>query len=543
MFKIFYNNSNPFEGISPTPFVEREITPTFYAKAHGDVETFSLRGTVTGSFCSSGNEFSGFWRQANRLVDRFSKSFQTFRIFEDFPGGTGVLYTNGHAIIRSIDFEESVFAGLLPYTISLDVFRENTFSNYGIMEPSQEISFEDGDNGDVIIQKNTSARGFNTNLSAVENARVFVQGLTGIPTGFSPKFISSSGQSKAVLTALTEKVNRLDGSYEVNESWLYSAHGNNLDHSVSQKAVNISSGEGGFEVSVNGKLQGAIGVGFENLRTDFNSMDLLAVAEEEYEKYSLGELYYKPISKQVEENSQDNTISFTLVYSDKITEDPYIRDSISISWDAEKNKNCVRSAVEIVSVDPCPVTRWQKVLNYSNSFSINSWTTQKLMVLGYNISLPNKPNSSSSSYREQDGSISISASSCEKKIIVPIHFDDLKYTVTVSPAMPTFIPFQGINDNGNFTIQKLGGLTRREVSIQGSAVIAGCSTYDQAKASLISYINSIKSTFLNGTGAFLTKHEVSRAYGQDRKTINFTFGWNEKSSTPFSTSKLHSTIP
>lgn len=542
MFKILYGDSNPFENISPTPMVEREINSVFYAKKHGETESYSLRGVVTGNFCLDGNEFSGLWSRANQLVSNFSQPFQRFQILEDLGTASGILFANGHALVRSIDFEDSVYAGILPYTVSIDVFKEGSFTNYGIMEPSQQTSFEQGENGDVSISKSTKARGFNTDSPAIENAISFVQNITGLDALLTPAFIPPSGLASSVLVSLDEKINRLEGTYEVSEGWIYNHYGNMGDHSIYEKTVAIDSGEDGIKVSINGKIKGGIGTSFTSLRDDFANIDFFGIAESVYEANASGDLYVRPLSKQVTENSLDRSVDFSFVYSDKITEDPYIIDSISVNYDHLNNKICADASITVKSTDFCPTSRWTKVKNYADAFSIVTWMDTRLSSLGYNLNLPTKPNNSSISYNEQAGVISITASICDKKIIIPAHCDDFNYTVSVTPAMPTFVPFQGLDCGGAFTVQKLTGLKRRTLGIQGNAQVSSCSTYEQAKASVLEYINNLKFTYLDGSDIFLSQHNVQRGTGEARNRFTFSFSWNESADTVFSNSQLHSTL-
>jgi hypothetical protein len=542
MFKILYDNQNPFEGIAPTPLVSRTITPLYYSKRHGDVDSFTLRGTITGAHCPDGNEFSGFWAKSNQLIDRFSKPFRSFKIIEEAVSNSRTLYSNGFAIIRSIDFEDSVYAGILPFTVSLDVFREGSFASYGVVDPSQKISFDQGQNGDVTISKSTSANGFNTNFSALENAKAFVQNITGIGSVIAPSFVSSVGMNSAILVGLQEKINRFTGSYQVDESWVYNNYGNNLSHSIYEKAVTIDSGEDGFRVAINGKLQGAINSSFNDLRANFDLIDLYGEADEVYSKYSPGELFVKPVSRQITENTQDKSITFSVAYLDKFQEDPYLIDSISVNWESETNKTCAQASVEIRSTDPCPQSRWTKVKNYSDSFSISAWMKTRLANLGYTLIFPNRATTFSSSFNEQDGSISHSATLCDKKITIPAHFDDFSYTASITPAMPTFVPFQGLDSGGDFTVQMLGGLKRKTLTISGTGTISSCSTLDQAKASLREHINNLKSLYLTGYDTFLSQDNVQTGDGSSRNRLSFSFSWNQISTTVFSDAELRSSL-
>lgn len=533
MFKIKYGNIDPFEGLAPTPFVERSVSSIFYAKKHGETESFVLNGMITGDSCVDGNEFSEMWSRANQLIDNFSKPFQRFEIVEDLGLASGRPYSNGHAIIRSIDFEDSVYAGVLPFSVSLDVFREGSFSNYGVLEPSQNVSFEQTDNGNVNISKVTSAVGFNTENPAIENAIEFVKNITGVNSLISPAFISSSGVEGAILTSLNEKIDRLQGSYEVSEGWIYNIYGDYGDHSIHEKTVSIDSGENGITVSVAGKINGGIKSSISDLRDDFSGIDFFGMADEAYSGYGSGSLFVKPLSRQISENATQRSIDFSFVYSDTIKDDPYFVDSISVQIDELTNKTCISSNISIRSTDSCPTSRWNKVKAFSDTFDITDWMKNRMDELGYNLTFPNKVKSSSISFNKQDGVISQSASMCDKKIIIPEHFDDFNYTVSVTPSALTYVPFQGLDSEGSFTVQKLIGLTRKAVSIQGEGQISKCSTYEQAKSSLLSYINNAKLLYLEEADAFLTQHNVQRGGGESRKQVSFSFGWNEESSLVF----------
>jgi len=543
MFKIIYGSGNPFEGISPTPMVERNISSIYAAKKQGEMESYILKGVITGSHCQQANEFSGFYTKANQLISNFSTPFQRFKIVEDNGAGESALFSNGHAIVRSVDFDDSVYAGILPFTVSLDVYSQESFANYGILDPSQQIAFDQKENGDVSISKVTKANGFNTNTPAFENAVSFVQGITGLNPYFLPTFIPSSGIDKAILSTFDEKINRLEGSYEVSEGWIYNHYGNYGNHSLYEKVVSIDSGDGVVTVSINGKLTGGVKSSFSDLRADFNDIDFFAIADEIYNQNAFGELFVKPTSKQISEDSLSKTISFGFTYSDVIKEDPYVIDSLVVSYDSQTNKNCIQGSINIKSSDLCPSERWRKVKNYSDNFAIIPWIKNKLSGLGYTLNLPNRASSSSYSYNEKAGAISISASVCEKKIIIPALFDDITYSVSIVPSMPTFVPFQGLDGRGECTVQMLGGLTRKTLTIQGSAQMSECSTVESSKISLLSYINNVKDTYLEGSDKYLSQKNIVQGVGDARNKLNFSFSWNEKSDVIFNNSALlHSSL-
>ena len=284
MFKIKYGGLNPFEGLAPTPFVSREVSTVFYADKYADVNNITLNGILTG--CDPlNNEFSGTYANSKALADSFSKSFQHFQIYEDLGSGVeGIVFTEGHALVNSVTFEESTFAGYVPFTINLRVFEESSFESglFGVLDPVQNESFSDNADGSVTFNRQTSARGFHTNKLAIDNARIFVQSITGGAPSYTPLFVSQSGYDSGVLLSTSESINRLNGSYSVNEEWVYNKEGNIGQASIYNYATEISSGQQGVSVSINGNVIGGRKTSLDDLRSDFSNIDLLSLAEAIY---------------------------------------------------------------------------------------------------------------------------------------------------------------------------------------------------------------------------------------------------------------------
>lgn len=504
--------------------VERTVTSIHGAKKQGELESYLLRGTITGSKCADGNQFSGFYSKANQLIENFSESFKKFQIIEDAGAASGILFVNGHAIIRSVDFEDSVYAGILPFSVNLDVYREGSFERHGVLNPSQQVSFEQRDNGDISISKTTKANGFNTAYPALQNAVSFVQGITGLDTSFLPTFIPNDHIENSILVSFDEKINRMEGSYEVKEGWIYNIYGNHGNYSLNEKTVSLKSGEGVISVSVNGKLKGGINSSFSDLRSDFSNIDTFGIADDIYSQNASGSLYVQPISKQITEDSLEKTIDFTVVYADTIKEDPYLIDFISVSYDHLNNKICSQGNVTIKSSDFCPSSRWTKVKNYANNFSIVGWMKTRLASLGYGLNLPNQPLNSSYSYNEQAGTISISATLCDKKIIIPNGFDDFNYTVEIVPSLLSFVVMETLC---SLSAQQLIGNKRSTVTIQGNGQISNCVTFEQAKTSLLSYMNDLKFVYITGSDTYLVRHMIQQGEGESRNKVSFSFTWNE----------------
>lgn len=573
MFKIFYNNLDAFSGIAPTPFVERTINSVYGAKKNQEVESFSLNGVIIGPHCQDGDEFPFFFDKANQLIDRFSQSFKEFSIVDEFDSGVSTVFSTPHAIVRNVNFPESNFAGILPFTVNIDTFTNDQWLGYGIQSPSQEIKFKDNGDGSVTIEKSVSAVGFQTDKHALDNAVEFVQGYTGWNDFLKPAFINSTNSDGAILMSFDEEIDRLAGSYGVRETWLYDVNGNVSANSFYKIQKSIESGVEGVSINLEGSFEGRHLADWTDLRNDFNLVDFYGVAESFYlENGYTGELAVLPFSKSISENSSSKKINFSFEYRDNVTEDPYLIDQFNASWQREDGKNCINVQLEINSADPCLSERWSKVKTYYENFDIynyivSKWNSYRFYFIegggeedkSYWVTNGNKWStfgnywvttfgklsgsiqSKKVSFNEQKGTISISASLCEKRISVPEEFVDLTYSVQISPSMPTFVPFQGVNDGGNFTIQKLGGLKRKKVLIQGEGVIKSCNTKEEAELSLRDYINNLKNLYISSLDCFLSLNSV-RFSSKDANKMFFSFEWNEDGEAIFDDNILNSSI-
>jgi hypothetical protein len=537
MFKILFDGENPFEDLSPTPMVSRTTSPIHYAAKHGEIDSFRLEGYVTGD-CSE-NNFSGLFTSANELINRFCSQFKKMQIIEDVDGlKTGYLYEGNYSLVRNINFAESPFSSYLPYSIDVDVYAQDSFSSYGVLEPQQEISFQQLENGTVACSKTVSARGFNTDRSALENATNFVNSHSGWNNEIIPLFIPSG--SNPILASQKKEIDRTIGRYSISEEYIYQYCGNqNLENCILLYSVDTKSGENGISLGIEGSIKGGANTSLQNLRDSFSSLNFLEIAEE---NYPLSSFYDSPISKSITENIQNKEINFSFSFSDFVTEDPYIVDTFSVTLNAQDNKSCATASIEIKSNIGCREERLEKVENFANSFDMRGWINSKWQEYG----ISGEPKGSFSSFSQgvnpSKVSANLSATLCEKKIEIPDGFLDIDYSVNISPPLPKFAPFYGIDCLGAVTVQKMQGNTRRNVSISGQAIMEMCSVFEDSKNDLKNYINQIKSNYLNEDDAFLTECSINNGFGESERVIYFSFSWSENGPQLLPNELLHSPI-
>jgi len=149
-----------------------------------------------------------------------------------------------NAVVRSINFDSSTWAGLIDYSIELEAV--NTEEGSNVIDIINEYSIQESPNGSNTIVHKVSARGLNTlttnNSDAFENARSWVtarlwnNSLSGGGTistiHVSPSFGSSSSYGGApptiggkhpplLLSDIAETSDRMSGTYSVSESYEY----------------------------------------------------------------------------------------------------------------------------------------------------------------------------------------------------------------------------------------------------------------------------------------------------------------------------------
>jgi hypothetical protein len=196
-----------YNGISltPTPLVSQSQQFLDYPQRWGTVTQIELNGYLTGLSSSVGSGISGF-------TSNFLSQFSTLTVGEV---GGATLYSWSNVIVDEISFSNNHFAegAMVPYSMKLRSFNVPS----GVVEPSSEYVFNQGDDGVVTVNHKVSARGIKTVTGALFNAINFVRTLTGI-NPFAPAFIPNG---TGVQTSLAETIDRAAGIYTVNEVWKY----------------------------------------------------------------------------------------------------------------------------------------------------------------------------------------------------------------------------------------------------------------------------------------------------------------------------------
>ena len=229
--KVFYNGIQ----VTGEPFVSRSLQPIDMGNRWGMTETVTLNGIISGVYkplvgYPGQSEVVGQSAQtgptglAHFITDIFKINFKPLQVKE----GNTVYYDWPSAQVDSIDFEESKWSIGAPvkYTVKLkahDLFYTNG-SQIHVLDPSDNYSFNENEDGSVTVTHKVSAKGIKTgSASPFEQARRFVDQYVGVDHFEAtwlgnPYFITNR---KPTLLSKSESVNRLDGTYSVTENYKY----------------------------------------------------------------------------------------------------------------------------------------------------------------------------------------------------------------------------------------------------------------------------------------------------------------------------------
>lgn len=170
--EIIYNGQNLFNQIASTPFVSFSQDFIDFGNKWNQVTNITLEGQITGKYIGP-SSFQYLNENSRTLLSRLSQNYKSFSIRED----NQTIYNANIAIINSVNFEESLWYGVLPFNIELSVYDQELYTNhYGVIDPSEEISFNEEEGEIINLTHSLSAKGFQTNSLPLTNAKNWVIG-------------------------------------------------------------------------------------------------------------------------------------------------------------------------------------------------------------------------------------------------------------------------------------------------------------------------------------------------------------------------------
>ena len=520
--QILYNNTDIFAGRSTVPFVSIDYSylrngTDFWGRAI----SLSLAGILTGQ-----SNIDLLFKQ-RQLISGFSQQFRPISIFD---GGVPVF--SGHSTkVNSIDFESSDYVKLLPYTINLSSYDSGKFSYYGIVEPSENWTFQEQDDGIIDISHSISARGFNTNgVNALNNAKSFCESLTGtlmMPQGL---FLHPSGLSQKNLMTLAESVDRFNGTYSIEESYLIDPANPSSEGYIRYSLDGGKNAQEGItSVSLKGEAVGYNGSNFSSLQSMVSGFNAYNPSNFFYQSLfnPSGSLNISYLQKDVSENTSQGSISFSSTFDD------FLGQNTFVDLDASTNRNTKNLISEfelkgrVFGRGPL-ATRWPKVKATYESLNLDGLARSEYAAISDGQPVLNKFwTKRSVTYNEFDGIIDFSLSYNNKNIPIP-NAKDVKASVSVSPPIRQFSPNPVYRGQGNWFVFDLGFKNRGSTSV--SVTVVGSPSIGAAKSYAVLLFNQS----VQGVSNVELKEETIE-YGKfdagDTKTISMTWTYDAEAFT------------
>jgi len=311
---ILYGGSDVFNGLAgtqPIPYVTRAQQPIRYGDHWGQLSTISINGQITGNATE-------LFTNKDAIVGAFKKDYQAFLVKD---GNDKILDITG--VVKSINFGDHKHYGLLDYSIEIEAYEQDLFSGqWGILNPADQISYTDNEEGHIDITHTSSAKGFHTGDSnynqsnALKNAKDFVfSRRNGWASRAKPIFASGEADFSSVTPMLinsNESIDRFEGTYELTDTYRFSKTG--LNPVISTQSVSVESGieTEAITVTVNGEILAGKSGTLDIVRSHLKDINMFNVASNSLPDNI--ELYSIPINLDIKENPQANSLTYSASY-------------------------------------------------------------------------------------------------------------------------------------------------------------------------------------------------------------------------------------
>lgn len=515
------------------PYLSRDQEFVSYKGKFGQITKITLDGNIGGTYKQIDD-------QRSLILEAFLNDFKdlTVREFAGLDNGDenlGLIIKFERCIIKSVNFS-AVNSGITNYQIELECIEKSLFAHsYGILNPKNEYSFSELENGFIQISHSISAEGIAANgKSAMANAKNFVES----KKGYDIKTISPSlapftgglnvGSFSIILTETSINVNVVNSEYSIEETFLVHSDNNaaaattRIDDVVSTSSCSFEKSIQGdfFSVKVDFSIQGGKDTTEDILRSKIPS------SSELYRAASLAATGFvlNPIptafdvfdeaatSQKIKINASYDTNSIS--FADKfLTVDQqqvytssggvYFDYSVDFSTDYITDVTTVKISGEVIARDNI-INKYQKIKTFYEQKVLPLGVSNYLYYLAKNsyeknMSFPWKLNPNGQSFDSTEnrnkGTISLSSSFTNKDYLPGCY--QAKYSVSVSPRIKKYHSVASCNENGLYGVFDINQVTTEEININGSIQ----NKKNQTKVELLnsySYLmNNIKLNLVN----------------------------------------------
>lgn len=527
---LYYNGQQILSG-QATPFVGRQDSFVKYGSRWADKTTLTLAGQITG--CT----YDDLVAAQTRLFNVFNKDFQKFEIKEN----NRTVFDAKYVTVNRVTFPSSPYSYILNYNITLDCYKEDLFSGvYGVLDPSDDWSFEERPDYTVALVHTVSARGFRTDTNGLINARTFVNQRTGLANAVAPAFVNRNQPSLSFcLKDWREVINRFNGSYSIEETYLADAY-YGVDGLLRYTSTfDCDTLNGLSKVAIEGNID-ACGrnASMESIRSRYSGLNLFNLAYQAFTGAGVtGTLNSGFVANGITEDTFNKKITFTRTYDNN--PDPLVYLDYSVTTSLSDNEVTTVGFNGTIKGRGDWNTRWQQVQAFYSGLDPYPYALAAYNALGIPYPLNTIPNNESTSFNQFNAEITVTED-WDNKDLPPVGFKHFDYTLHFTPSFEkvSYSPLSNVCAADSWYVVDLGFKTRCAFSVNGNGLVCAPDTITNGivyarqfgNAQFINYCPTVK--------AVLEKKQI----GSTTDTINFDFGWSARSPLGLNTSGSYALI-
>lgn len=241
--------------------------------------------------------------------------------------------------------------------------------------------------------------------------------------------------------------------------------------------------------------------------------------------YSKG-LYLYPTNFSIQRNPDQNSVNFSLEYSNKINNDITIVDTTTITNNYETSTKCIEVSLAISSSLKNHEARWDSVVNYFNSFDMIEYVKRKWEEYGNEEELNLNVNNTSYSEDKFQGTIQVTASFCASKGEGCGCLQNMQYSYQFVPPLKEYKVGVAFGGKGCHFVEDIDCLKRASFTLAGRLIQSTCCSYEKTIMELKNKVNQISNYVFFGEDKILDSSEISSK--KPNGEISFSFTWSAK---------------
>jgi hypothetical protein len=244
----------------------------------------------------------------------------------------------------------------------------------------------------------------------------------------------------------------------------------------------------------------------------------------EYYPEDFSPLYRTPTNFSLQRDFSNNSVGFSLEFSNKQDNKVYIIDETRITHDLISSRKCIEANLTIRSEIKCKKERWDNVLKYYNQLDFVDYVQKKWTKFGNTERLNFNDKDNSYSENQFEGSIQIGAKFCNSLGFDCGCLQNLTYEYSFVPALKEIKASLPINSNGCHFIENMKTIKRASFNIKGSLIKPVCCSYEKTVAQLRNRVNQIANSIFYGDNKILDSSQISKV--SPAGSISFDFSWS-----------------